>query len=98
MKKKLIFINFYITTLKQAYFLNIFFIVSTLIFNYVFFTEGSSLLWIYKKDEDITKAVSEHPDKPEFDNSSSSPFYHVPCGSLSHYGDQILPIPRSLAG
>ena len=62
----------------------------------MFFTEGSTLLWIYK-DEDMIKAVSEHPDKPEFHNPSSNPFYHVPCGSLSHYGDQILPILRSLA-
>ena len=52
---------------------------------------------IQAEDEDMIKAVSEHLDKPEFNKPSSNPFYHVPCGSLSYYGDQILPILRSLA-
>ena len=62
----------------------------------VYFFLGSPLLWIYK-DEDMLAAVSGSENAPEFHNPSCNPFYHVPTGSLSHYGDQILPILRSLA-
>ena len=57
---------------------------------------GLSLLWVYK-DEDVIKAVSANPSKPEFLVPSSNPFYRIPYGSSSHYGDHILPVLRSIA-
>lgn len=57
---------------------------------------GSPLLWIYD-DAVLKAAIAGHPDTPEFHEPTANPYYHVPTGSLSHYGDQIIPILRSLA-
>ena len=49
------------------------------------------------KDEDVIKAVSADPSKPEFLVPSSNPYYRIPYGSQSHYGDHIPPVLRSIA-
>lgn len=62
----------------------------------LFIMSGSPLLWIYD-DAVLRSAITGHPDTPEFHEPSANPYYHVPTGALSHYGDQIIPILRSLA-
>ena len=53
-------------------------------------------MWVYN-DADVIKAVSANPSKPEFLVPSLNPFYRIPYGSSSHYGDHILPVLRSIA-
>ena len=44
----------------------------------------------------MQQAVSKDPTKPELLVPPANPYYRVPCGSQSHYGDQMLTLMRSL--
>ena len=54
------------------------------------------LQWVYN-DVTMQKAISADPTKPEFLIPPGNPFYHLPCGSQSPYGDQLMVLLRSMA-
>ncbi len=51
--------------------------------------------WIYN-EEAMKKAVAKCPDAPEFLPVSANPFYTLPTGSQSVYGDQLMVMLQSL--
>ena len=53
------------------------------------------LHWVYDP-EAMKKAVAECPDAPEFLPVSTNPFYCLPTGSQSPYGDQLVVMLESL--
>ena len=65
-----------------------------LLCKYIFLAQP--LHWIYD-DEAILRAVASNPNNPEYFEPSHNPYYNIPCGSQSPYGDQLIVTLRSLA-
>ena len=53
------------------------------------------LHWVYD-DQTRQQVVSACPDAPEFLVPPANPYYRVPCGSQSPYGDQMMVLLESL--
>ena len=63
---------------------------------YLLIHTAQPLHWVYK-DDVMQQVVSADPTKPEFLTPPGNPFYHLPCGSQSNYGDQLMVLLRSMA-
>ncbi len=65
------------------------------VYCYIYIYIAQPLHWVY--DDDKRQQVISHcPDTPEFLTPSANPYYNVPCGSQSPYGDQLLVLLESL--
>ena len=57
-------------------------------------TAGQPLHWVY--DDNVMQRVTEGK-QPEFMSPPANPFYTIPVGAQSNYGDQALVLLKSLA-
>ena len=62
---------------------------------YVTCYTAQPLHWIYN-DMTMSSVISSNKDKPEFWSPSRNPYYTMPVGSQSDYGDEFLVTLRSL--
>ena len=61
----------------------------------IIFLPVQPIHWIYSK-EAMEKAVAETQGAPEFLPVSANPYYTLPTGSQSPYGDQLMVMLESL--